>query len=76
MKASEDLNREQAGDVELFQDGLAVPEPSQEGPIVVVSADCKGVPLVRSALADDDGEMDGAQETPTSSSPHCSCRHR
>jgi len=70
VKASEDLNREQAGDVELFQDGLAVPEPSQEGPIVVVSADCKGVPLVRSALADDDGEMDGAQETPTSSSPH------
>src|SRR3954454_2285920 len=42
VKASEDLNREQAGDVELFQDSLAVPEPSQESSIVVVSADCKG----------------------------------
>jgi hypothetical protein len=70
VKASEDLNREQASDVGPFQNGLAVPQPSQEGPIVVVSADCKGVPLVRSALAADDGEMDEAQETPTSSSPH------
>jgi hypothetical protein len=70
VKASEDLNREQAGDVELFQDSLAVPEPSQEGPIVVVSADCKGVPLVRSALAATEEEGDEAQETPTSSSPH------
>jgi hypothetical protein len=51
VKASEDLNREQASDVELLQDSLPVPEPSQEGSIVVVSADCKGVPLVRSALA-------------------------
>ena len=28
VKASEDLNREQASDVEPFQDRLAVPEPS------------------------------------------------
>jgi hypothetical protein len=45
VKASEDLNREQAGDVEPFQGHLPVPEPSQEGSLVVVSADCKGVPL-------------------------------
>ena len=51
VKASEDLNREQASDVELFQDHLPVPEPSQEGELVVVTADCKGVPLIRSALA-------------------------
>jgi hypothetical protein len=72
VKASEDLNREQSSDVEPFQDDLAVPEPSQEGSIVVVSADCKGVPLVRSALAAaDEGEVaDEAQEAPTSSSPH------
>ena len=50
VKASEDLNQEQAGDVESFQDSLPVPEPSEEGSIVVVTADCKGVPLVRSAL--------------------------
>src|SRR3954453_22163259 len=70
VKASEDLNREQAGDVEPFQNGLAVPEPSQEGPIVVVSADCKGGPLIRSALAATEEEGDEAHETPTLSTPH------
>jgi hypothetical protein len=68
VKASEDLNREQASDVELFQDSLPVPGPSQEGAIVVVSADCKGVPLIRSALAA--AESEEAQDTPTSSGPH------
>jgi hypothetical protein len=68
VKASEDLNREQASDVELFQDHLVVPEPSQEGELVVVTADCKGVPLIRSALAA--AESEEAQETPTSSEPH------
>jgi hypothetical protein len=70
VKASEDLNREQASDVELFQDSLPVPEPSQEGTIVVVSADCKGVPLIRSALAAAESEAEGTQETATSSGPH------
>jgi hypothetical protein len=50
VKASEDLNREQAADVEPFQNHLPTPEPTEEGPILVVAADCKGVPLVRSAL--------------------------
>jgi hypothetical protein len=50
VKASEDLNREQACDVEPFQNNLPVPEPTEEGPILVVTADCKGVPLVRSVL--------------------------
>lgn len=50
VKASEDLNREQASDVEPFQNHLATPDPTQEGPILVVTADCKGVPLVKSAL--------------------------
>jgi hypothetical protein len=50
VKASEDLNREQAGDVEPFQNHLTTPDPAREGPILVVTADCKGVPLVRSAL--------------------------
>lgn len=67
VKASEDLNREQASDVEPFQDSLPVPEQSQEGSIVVVSADCKGVPLVRSALTDTEEPGD---ETHASSSPH------
>src|SRR3954470_15097134 len=67
VKASEDLNREQASDVELFQDHLPAPEPSQEGELVVVTADCKGVPLIRSALAAAEAE---AQETPTPSEPH------
>src|SRR5277367_3098629 len=50
VKASEDLNREQASNVEPYQNNLPVPEPTEEGPILVVTADCKGVPLVRSAL--------------------------
>ena len=50
VKASEDLNREQASDVEVFQDNLPVPEPEAEAPLLVVTADCKGVPLVRKAV--------------------------
>src|SRR3954470_23699201 len=50
VKASEDLNREQASDVEPFQNHLPAPDPTKEGPILVVTADCKGVPLVRKAL--------------------------
>jgi hypothetical protein len=70
VKASEDLNREQAGDVELLPDSLPVPEPSEEGAIVVVSADCKGVPLVRSALAG------VAEESPQEDTPRSSPHHR
>jgi hypothetical protein len=50
VKASEDLNREQASDVEVFQDSLPVPAAEEEGPLLVVTADCKGVPLVRQAV--------------------------
>ncbi len=50
VKASEDLNREQASDVEVFQDNLPVPAPKTEAPLLVVTADCKGVPLVRKAI--------------------------
>jgi hypothetical protein len=50
VKASEDLNREQASDVEVFQNHLPVPEAAEEEPLLVVTADCKGVPLVRKAL--------------------------
>src|SRR3954453_12368942 len=53
VRASEDLNREQASDVEPFQDRLPVPDAADEGPLLVVTADCKGVPLVRSALPPD-----------------------
>src|SRR3954451_15412358 len=50
VRASEDLNREQASDVEVFQNHLPVPDATAEGPLLVVAADCKGVPLVRKAL--------------------------
>jgi hypothetical protein len=50
VEASEDLNREQASDVEPFPNHLTTPDPAEEGPILVVTADCKGVPLVRSAF--------------------------
>src|SRR3954464_1051850 len=54
VKASEDLNREQASDVEVFQNHLPVPEAATEAPLLVVTADCKGVPLVRKALPPDE----------------------
>ena len=54
VRASEDLNREQASDVEVFQDRLPVPDVAEEGPLLVVTADCKGVPLVRKAIPPED----------------------
>src|SRR3954463_4963549 len=54
VKASEDLNREQASDVEVFQDRLPVPDAAEEGPLLVGTADCKGVPLGRKALPRDE----------------------
>jgi hypothetical protein len=59
VRASEDLNREQASDVAVFQDRLPVPDATTEGPLLVVTADCKGVPLVRKALPPDE-----ASDTP------------
>jgi hypothetical protein len=58
VKASEDLNREQGSDVEPFQNHLATPEATEEGPILVVTADCKGVPLVRKALPPEEETTD------------------
>jgi hypothetical protein len=71
VKASEDLNREQASDVEPFQNHLPTPEPTEEGPILVVTADCKGVPLVRSAL----GPEAAGEEAETSRLP-AAANHR
>jgi hypothetical protein len=51
VKASEDVNREQGSDVEPYQNHRLTPDAAEEGPILVVTADCKGVPLVRSALS-------------------------
>jgi hypothetical protein len=59
VKASEDLNREQGGDVEPYQNHLPTPDATEEGPILVVTADCKGVPLVRSALPPEEETTDG-----------------
>jgi len=58
VRTSEDLNREQGSDVEPFQNHLATPEAAEEGPILVVTADCKGVPLVRSALPPEEETTD------------------
>ena len=68
VRASEDLNREQASDVEVFQDRLPVPDATAEGPLLLVAADCKGVPLVRKALPPDE-----ETDTPLPSMAH---RHR
>lgn len=65
VRASEDLNREQASDVAVFQNHLAVPGTATEGPLLVVTADCKGVPLVRKALPPDE-----ASDTPLPALAH------
>jgi hypothetical protein len=70
VKASEDLNREQASDVEPFQNHRATPDPAEEGPILVVTADCKGVPLVKSALGPEPaGDEAKATPLPASANP-------
>jgi hypothetical protein len=43
----EHMSREVAGDAPAFQDALPVPPPGEEGPLMVVTADGKGVPMRR-----------------------------
>jgi hypothetical protein len=71
VKSSEDLNREQASDVEPFQNRLPTPPPAEEGPILVVTADCKGVPLVRAAL-----DLEEATDAQAKTSPPPASNHR
>ncbi len=70
VKACEDLNREQASDVEPFQDSRPVPAAQTEEAILVVAADCKGVPLVRSDLAEDPTSPPTPAPAVTRSPPH------
>jgi len=43
----EDMNRFMAQDVEAFQDAQPVPKPEKEGPLLILTADGKGVPMRR-----------------------------
>ena len=43
----EHMSRKVAGDAPAFQDALPVPPPGEEGPLMVVTADGKGVPMRR-----------------------------
>ena len=43
----EDMNRFMAQDVKSFQDSQPVPTPEEEGPLLVLTADGKGVPMRR-----------------------------
>jgi hypothetical protein len=43
----EHMSREVAADAPAFQDALPVPPPPEEGPLLVVTADGKGVPMRR-----------------------------
>jgi hypothetical protein len=52
-RALEQMNRVVAGHAPSFQDSLEVPPPEEEGPLMVVTADGKGVPMRR--LEPDDG---------------------
>jgi hypothetical protein len=43
----EHMSREVAGDAPAFQDALPIPPPGEEGPLMVVTAGGKGVPMRR-----------------------------
>jgi hypothetical protein len=47
VRALEQMNRVVAGHAPSFQDSLEVPPPEEEGPLMVVTADGKGVPMRR-----------------------------
>ena len=47
VRALEQMNRAVAGHAPSFQDSLAAPPASEEGPLMVVTADGKGVPMRR-----------------------------
>jgi hypothetical protein len=47
VRALEQMNRVVAGHARSFQDSLAAPPASEEGPLMVVTADGKGVPMRR-----------------------------
>lgn len=51
MQALEAGVQEDAADVEAFYEQKAVPPPESEGPILVIQADGKGVPMVRTEPA-------------------------
>ena len=52
VRALEQMNRVVAGHAPSFQDALAAPPASEEGPLMVVTADGKGVPMRRPELED------------------------
>jgi hypothetical protein len=47
VRALEQMNRVVAGHARSFQDALEPPPPGEEGPLMVVTADGKGVPMRR-----------------------------
>ena len=47
VRALEQMNRVVAGHARSFQDALGPPPPGEEGPLMVVTADGKGVPMRR-----------------------------
>ena len=47
VRALEQMNRVVAGHARSFQDSLEPPPPEEEGPLMVVTADGKGVPMRR-----------------------------
>jgi hypothetical protein len=52
VRALERMNRVVAGHARSFQDSLESPPPAEEGPLMVVTADGKGVPMRRPEAED------------------------
>jgi hypothetical protein len=54
-RALEQMNRVVAGHAPAFQGSLDVPPPEEEGPLMVVTADGKGVPMRRPEAEEEEG---------------------
>ncbi len=51
VSALENMNRRMAKQVEGFRETIEAPPPEEEGEIIVMAADCKGVPMVQDEKA-------------------------
>lgn len=49
VRAQEQMNRRVSRDVEEYGQGLPAPLEEEESEVVVIAADCKGIPMVRQA---------------------------
>ena len=78
VKAAEDLNVEQAASVESYRQARPRPDPKTEQELLVIAADCKGVPIVREKPdpTPPDSPAADSTSTPAEAAPSHEAKHR